>query len=212
MAHIPPRRKGRPASFDRDAVLEKAMLAFWASGYETTSISDLTGAMGISAPSLYAAFGDKKGLFLEAMHRYAGDPSDLAASLDEAPTAREAVAGMLEESAALFTGETTPRGCLLASAAATGTKDAADVRAAMAQVRGAIRAVVAMRIERDVEDGLLPAETNAGALADLAVAVIQGLSVLARDGAERGTLIAVARASMTGWPGACAGAVERHPG
>jgi AcrR family transcriptional regulator len=72
-----PRKIGRPLSFDRDAVLEKAMRAFWESGYETTSISDLTAAMGVTAPSIYAAFGDKKGLFLEALRRYAGDPADL---------------------------------------------------------------------------------------------------------------------------------------
>ena len=70
------RKTGRPLSFDREAALEKAMLAFWESGYETTSISDLTAAMGVTAPSIYAAFGDKKRLFLEAMRRYAGDPDD----------------------------------------------------------------------------------------------------------------------------------------
>ena len=136
------RKTGRPLSFDREAALEKAMLAFWESGYETTSISDLTAAMGVTAPSIYAAFGDKKRLFLEAMRRYAGDPDDLEKAFARAPTARDAVAGMIEDAARLYTGDATPKGCLLASAAASGSKDAADVRDAAAQQRRAIRAVL----------------------------------------------------------------------
>ncbi len=196
----PPRKVGRPLSFDRDAALEKAMFAFWESGYETTSISDLTAAMGVTAPSIYAAFGDKKRLFLEAMRRYAGDPGDLEKAFASAPTAREAVAGMIENAARLFTGDATPRGCLLASAAATGSKDAADVREAAAQERRAIWSIIVRRIERDIARNLLPSETEPGALADLALAVTQGMSVLARDGADREALLAVARASMVGWP------------
>ena len=198
----PPRRKtGRPLSFDRDAALEKAMLTFWESGYETTSISDLTTAMGVTAPSIYAAFGDKKRLFLEAMRRYAGDPDDLEKAFALAPTARDAVADMLEKAARLFTGDATPRGCLLASAAATGSKDAADVREAAAQERRVIRGIIVRRIERDIQAGLLPPETTPHVLADLALAVTQGMSVLARDGADRNVLLAVARTSMASWPG-----------
>lgn len=196
-----PRRKtGRPLSFDRDDALQKAMLAFWESGYETTSISDLTAAMGVTAPSIYAAFGDKKRLFLEALRLYAGDPDDLEKAMDAAPTARDAVAGMVENAARLFTGDATPPGCLLASAAATGSKGAADVRQAAAEERRAIRHVIVKRIERDIERGLLPQPTQSEVLADLALAVTQGMSVLARDGAERDALLAVARASMNGWP------------
>ena len=196
-----PRRKtGRPLSFDRDAALEKAMLAFWEGGYETTSISDLTAAMGVTAPSIYAAFGDKKRLFLEALRRYAGDPGALEASLAGTPTAREAVLGIMENAARLYTGEATPPGCLLASAAATGSKSAADVREAAAHERHVIRSIVVRRIEHDIEQGFLPQTTQSEVLADLALAVTQGMSVLARDGADRDTLLAVAHASMTGWP------------
>ncbi|WP_102110173.1 TetR/AcrR family transcriptional regulator [Oceaniglobus roseus] len=196
-----PRRKtGRPLSFDRDVALEKAMLAFWQSGYETTSISDLTAAMGVTAPSIYAAFGDKKRLFLEALRRYAGDPADLEGAMNRAPTARDAVVRMIENAATLFTGDATPRGCLLASAAATGSKDAADVREAAANERRVIRSIIVNRIERDIAQGLLPQTTRCEVLADLALAVTQGMSVLARDGADRDALLAVARASMSVWP------------
>ena len=200
-----PRRKtGRPLSFDRDAALEKAMLAFWESGYETTSISDLTAAMGVTAPSIYAAFGDKKRLFLEALRLYVGDPDDLEKAFARAPTARDAVAEMIENAARLFTGETTPRGCLLASAVATGSKDAYDVRDAAAQERRVIRSIIVKRIERDIEREILPPSTRSEVVADLALAVTQGMSVLARDGVDRETLLEVAKESMAGWQ--CQGA------
>ena len=77
-----PRKPGLPLSFDRQAALQQAMQTFWQRGYETTSISDLTAAMGVTAPSIYAAFGDKRRLFLEAMRLYAGSPDDLQQSLD----------------------------------------------------------------------------------------------------------------------------------
>ena len=117
----PRRRTGRPRSFDRDVALERAMLSFWRHGYETTSIADLTAAMGITAPSLYSAFGDKKRLFFEAMDRYAGNPASLAEGLAAARTARDAAHGMLASAAVAFTDEVTPKGCLLASAAASGS-------------------------------------------------------------------------------------------
>ena len=75
---IRPRKIGRPLSFDRNVALRQAMLTFWRYGYETTSVSDLTTAMGITAPSLYTAFGDKKQLFLEAVRLYAGEPETMA--------------------------------------------------------------------------------------------------------------------------------------
>lgn len=194
-----PRKTGRPLSFDREAVLQKAMLAFWESGFETTSISDLTAAMGVTAPSLYASFGNKQQLFIEAMRRYAGDRAAWEQTMRETPTAHEAVAGMLRGAATLYTGDATPRGCLLASAAATGSPDAAEVRAAVAAERRAARDIVIRRIEVDIAQERLAPDTPATALADLALAVTQGMSVLARDGADRDRLLAVANAAMTSW-------------
>lgn len=195
----PPRKTGRPLSFDREVVLEKAMLAFWEGGYETTSISDLTAVMGLTAPSLYAAFGNKQQLFIEAMRLYVGDRAAWERTMFEAPTAREAVTGMLRGAALLYTGDQTPRGCLLASAAATGSPDAAQVRAAVAAERRGMRDIVIRRIEADISRELLSSETPASVLADLSLAVTQGMSVLARDGADRNSLLAIADAAMAGW-------------
>ena len=198
-AEAPTRKTGRPLSFDREAALENAKLAFWASGYETTSLADLTAAMGITAPSLYAAFGNKEQLFLAAMRRYAGDPATLEQGMQNAPTARDGVAAMLRAAAVLYTGDTTPRGCLLASAAATGSPDAAPVRAAVAAERHRVRQVILRRIALDISRGHLAPDTPADALADLTLAVTQGMSVLARDGTDRAGLLALADAAMASW-------------
>lgn len=176
------------------------MLTFWRHGYETSSISALTAAMGITAPSLYAAYGDKKQLFLEAMRLYAGSPYDIEQALAEAPTAREAALRMLVAAAEAFTGELTPRGCLLASATASGSNASAEVQGAVAQVRHEIRSRLKDRVDRDVSQGLLPADTDSNSLAGLVIAVIQGLSVLARDGADRLNLLAIARTAINSWP------------
>jgi AcrR family transcriptional regulator len=195
-----PRRPGRPLSFDRQAALQQAMLTFWRHGYETTSINDLTAAMGVTAPSIYTAFGDKKRLFLEAMRLYAGSPDDLQNSLDQAATARDAVSEMLTSAAYAFTGETTPRGCLLASATASGSKDSAAVQTAVADVRRDIIARLKARIDRDVTAGVLPDTASAPTLAAMVVAVIQGMSVLARDGVERESLLKISSCALDGWP------------
>lgn len=194
------RRTGRPLSFDRSAALQKAMIAFWQHGYETTSISDLTRAMEITAPSLYTAFRDKKQLFLEAVQLYAGDPADLAVTFDRAASAHDAAVDLLRSVAEAFTGPDTPRGCLLASATASGSAAAADVQKVVADVRRCIMSHLAARIERDIADGILPATTDATSLAALVMAVTQGMSVLARDGASRESLRAVADVALACWP------------
>lgn len=199
-ADEPARRKGgRPRSFDRDAALERAMLLFWRHGYETTSISDLTEAMGITAPSLYTAFGDKRRLFLEAASRYAGDPAG-GSAIDDAPSAYDAARSMLHGTVVTFTGHDTPPGCLLASATASGSAGSADVQAVIAGYRQRIRDRLHARIERDMASGVLPEDTDAAALAGLVVTVVQGLSTLARDGASRDTLSRIADASLRAWP------------
>lgn len=200
-AEVPPRRRtGRPLSFDRHAALNQAMLTFWRHGYETTTIADLTTAMRVTAPSLYTAFGDKKQLFLEAMRLYAGDQEAIGRAIDDARTAHAAVRDMLTSAAIAFTGQATPKGCLLASATATGSAASADVQRAVADIRQGIQTRIAARIDRDIADGLMPSQTPTPALSGLAIAVIQGMSVLARDGATRTSLIAIAAAAMATWP------------
>ena len=194
------RKTGRPLSFDREVALEQAMLTFWRHGYETASIVDLTTAMGITAPSLYTAFGDKKRLFLEAARRYAGDMDATARSMDRAPSAYDAARAMLTSAAVTFTGETTPPGCLLASATASGSAASCDVQAQIAEIRGSIASLLTARIVRDIETGALPPTTDAAALSGLVMAVVQGMSILARDGASRASLLAIVDTALLAWP------------
>ena len=195
------RRTGRPLSFDRQAALKQAMLTFWRSGYETTSIADLTAAMSITAPSLYTAFGDKRRLFLEAVRLYTGDPEEMARAIEAAPTAFDAARTMLTAAAHAYTGELTPKGCLLASAAASGSAASADVQGLIACLRGDIERRLHARVSRDIDETLLPRHTDPGALAGLVMAVTQGLSVLARDGAKREALLKIVDAALAAWPG-----------
>jgi len=195
------RRPGRPLSFNRDFALRQAMLAFWRHGYETTSIADLTAAMGITAPSLYAAFGDKKQLFLEAVRLYAGDPRAMADGIDAAPSALEAARGLMTAAARAYTGEDTPSGCLMASATASGSAASADVQRVVADIRRSVRCSLQAKIDQDMQAGRLPPATNGAALAGLVMAVMQGMSVLARDGMERPALLGIAEASLQAWPG-----------
>lgn len=176
------------------------MHVFWRHGYETSSIADLTAAMGITPPSLYTAFGDKKQLFLEAVDRYAGDISTLSSVFANAATARDAARNLLHATAIAFTGETTPPGCLLASATASGSAESKDVQEKIATIREKVAATLRERIERDVSSGLLPEHTDATALARMVVALIQGMSTLARDGVVRADLIAMTNAGIEGWP------------
>jgi AcrR family transcriptional regulator len=194
-------RAGRPRSFDRDVALERAMQVFWRQGYEATSISDLTSALGINPPSLYAAFGDKQRLFLEAVERYAGGPGGAALRiLAEEPTARGAIARVLESAAVDFTRPDRPRGCMVVTAATTCAALTPSGKADLARRREASREALRKRIERGVREGELPAGTDPRALATFYVTVLQGMSIQARDGATRRTLLATARCAMRAWP------------
>lgn len=193
------RKTGRPLSFDRDAALHAAMLTFWRHGYESTSVADLTAAMGITPPSLYGAFGDKKRLFRETVGLYlSAEPPEQA--IAAAPSARAAAHRLLTSSAEGVTGNNTPTGCLLATSALSCSSAAADVQAEIAAIRHSIEAALRSRIQVDVDDGTLPADTDADALAGHMMAMTQGLSTLARDGAAREKLLRVVAQAMKAWP------------
>lgn len=196
------RRTGRPLSFDRDAALVVAMRLFWQHGYEATSIADLTRAMGITPPSLYTAFGDKRQLFRAAVDRYLGGAATIVAGIAAAASARAAARDLLTAAALGDTGNDTPPGCLLASAIVSSSASAADMREELAAIRRGIEAALRARIEHDVAQGVLPADSDAEALAGLVFAVVQGMSTLAKDGAGRDKLLRIVDGAMRSWPAA----------
>jgi len=191
--------RGRPRSFDRETALEKALLAFWEHGYEATSVSDLTRVMDIGAPSLYAAFGDKRALFEEVVREYGtkyGSFGDRA--LAEEPTARAAVERTLREAAVEYTDPAHPFGCLVIHAATNCTTR--EVEESLRERRNANIAAFESRVSADIAAGALPAGTDAAALARHAGAMIQGMSQQARDGASRAELEALVEIAMAIWP------------
>ena len=170
-----------------------------------TSPSGLTAAMGLTPPSIYAAFGDKKRLFREAVAHYLSGPVTSETIMANAPTARDAAWGLLQGAALGFTGEDTPPGCLLATSAISCSAEAADVQAELAAIRRGIETKLARRIDHAIRSGEVAAGTDGDALAGHIMAVIQGLSTLARDGASRAKLLRVATAAMAGWPTCASG-------
>ena len=194
------KKAGRPLSFNRQKALEKAMLTFWQSGYETTSITDLTTAMGITAPSLYTAFGDKKKLFIEAINLYAFGDRGGEDFIANAETSYDAAKMLLNTSLLIFTDEKTPAGCLMASSTATGSDTSLEVRQYVSSIRTNMREALTKRIERDIRENKLPSSVSATALSNYIFAVIQGMSVLARDGLSKFELQQVTNIAMKSWP------------
>ncbi len=193
-------RRGRPRGFDRAQVLDLALTEFWRNGYEATSIARLTQAMGITAPSLYTAFGDKRTLFSAAVERYAETYGGYGARALAEPTARAAVERLLYEAAAEYTEPGHPPGCLVINGAVNTTPADADVKAELRGFREATKRALAGKIEADVRAGLLPEETDAPALAAFYASVVQGMSTQACDGAGRADLERVAALAMRAWP------------
>jgi AcrR family transcriptional regulator len=200
-AQAPGARKprGRPRSFDRDAALAAAMEVFWEKGFEATSISDLTEAMGINPPSLYSAFGDKEALFLEAIEAYTRRRGESCPYCNE-PTARGAVEKLLIYVARELTDASHPRGCLMMMAATTAANSSTRLQKVIADKRVASREHMRERIKRGIEDGDVPAGTDAGALADFFSTLLTGMALQARDGATRKSLLAIVEQAMTLFP------------
>ncbi len=195
------RLRGRPRCFDRDLALDRAVEAFWRRGYAGVSIADLTAAMGVTPPSLYAAFGSKDALYRAALDRYlASHGSFTRRALAEEPTAQAAIARILRDAVAVYSAGPKPRGCMLATGALTCSVEHEDVAADLSRRRLAGIAALRARFERAVTDGELPRGTDSAALAAYYGAVIQGISIQARDGVTRKVLQAVALAALDAWP------------
>ena len=177
------------------------MELFWRQGYGSTSISDLTSAMGITAPSLYAAFGDKERLYLEAVELYKSGLGNSGRILAAETTARAAIERLLEASAIELTNtKDHPPGCLVVASAINGSPQSAHLQAALRACRLEAEARITAKIRRGVRDGELPSRTNAAALGKYYMTVMQGMTIQARDGATPEELLSVARAAMLRWP------------
>jgi AcrR family transcriptional regulator len=190
------RHAGRPRGFDADAALERALEVFWRKGYEGASLSDLTRAMGINRPSLYAAFGDKEELFRKALDRYDAGPAAYVSKALEEPTARAVVEGLLNGAVDLLSDLNTPRGCLMVHGALV-CGDAADsVRQELASRREAGEARLRRRFKRAKSDGDLPPDSDPSGVARYVSTVIYGMAVQAAGGATGKELRRVAEIAL----------------
>jgi AcrR family transcriptional regulator len=200
----------RKRNFDEDNVLDRAMDVFWRSGYEGSSMAELTSAMGLSAPSIYGAFHNKRGLFDAVLDRYADRQSEHGAWILSAPTAREVAERMLFRAADELRGPNQPPGCLLIQAGLSAGRENHDIPKDLAQRRRAKELALRDRFERAVAEGDLPVDADAAALASFVVAVFGGLGIQASAGASRNELRRIAERAMAGWPAPTAG-VQRPP-
>ncbi|MEY9930100.1 AcrR family transcriptional regulator [Catenulispora sp. GP43] len=201
-ASDPAARRGRPRGFDRDAAVAAATRLFWERGYEATSISDLTEAMGIRSGSLYAAFGDKPALFREALAAYGESPygAFVGAAFAEEATAFGAVARMLREAARVFPDPVHPAGCMVINAATNVSPANAEVREMLREQRNRNITTMAERLRAGQRDGELAASADVDALAAYYAAVFQGMSQRARDGAGEAELSQTAEFALAVWP------------
>jgi AcrR family transcriptional regulator len=191
---------GRARAFDADEALDRAMTVFWSKGYEGTSLADLTEAMGINRPSLYAAYGNKQELFRRALERYGDGPSSYEREALAEPTARGVAEGLLRGAADIQTDPDTPAGCLAVLGTTYCAEDSSPIGKIVIAFRHAGQAAIRERLERAQDEGDLPANADPKELTDYISTVICGMAVQAASGATREDLESVIELAMRAWP------------
>ncbi len=189
---------GRPRAFDREAALDQAMDVFWRKGYEGATLAELTRAMGINPPSLYAAFGNKEGLFTAALDRYSARIESYLADILAAPTALEVASRMLHGKADYLTDPANPPGCLYVQGGLACGDDAKNVPAELARRRARAEVALRERFERAAAEGDLPPDAVPAVLASLVMTLIQGMDVRASAGATREELHSLIDLALAG--------------
>ncbi|WP_187689207.1 TetR/AcrR family transcriptional regulator [Nocardia wallacei] len=184
---------GRPRSFDADTALDRALEVFWRNGFEGTSLAELTAAMGINKPSLYAAFGNKQELFGKVLARYLDGPGAYAADALNAPTGREVIERLIHGAVDLTAGDSTPHGCLCVKTVQACGPDAHAVHQDAVTVRKAGEAALRRRLEQATD---LPTRQQPAVLAALVHTISDGIAVQAAAGRSRDELRQVAHSAL----------------
>ncbi|HEX7303037.1 TetR/AcrR family transcriptional regulator [Lentzea sp.] len=191
---------GRPRGFDADEALHAAMLVFWRQGYEGASLADLTGAMGITKTSMYAAFGNKEELFRKALARYDEGPASYGLRAVEQPTAFEVARAFLDGAVRTTTQPDSPAGCLGVQGSLVAGESAEPAREILSEWRNNGRRLLETRFRRAVDEGDLPAGTDAAQLALYVMTIGFGIAVQAASGVGRADLQGIADTALRTWP------------
>ena len=195
--------RGRPREFCVDHALTEALRVFWQKGYEGTSLTDLTEAMGITRPSLYAAFGNKESLFRKALDLYEREKLAYIGQALEQPTARKVAEFMLRGAVENATGgDGGPHGCLRVTAAASCGEGAESIRCEIMERTKAGKNSLVARFQRAKEEGDLPSHVDSEGLTRVLIAYLQGISVQANMGEPREELEKLVETALTIWPSA----------
>lgn len=192
--------QGRPRAFDIDIALEQALLLFWRKGYLGTSLTDLTEAMGINRPSLYAAFGNKETLFRKALDRYRDRHTVYLRDALEEPTARRVIERMMQGVVDLVTNPDNPPSCLVAQSLLACADPDDPLHQELVERRAADEIAIRDRFERAVSEGDLPSDADPAALARFVLTVNFGLSGQAASGASRTELLQVVQTALQACP------------
>jgi AcrR family transcriptional regulator len=191
---------GRTRQFDAEEALGRALEVFWARGYEGATLPELTRAMGVNRPSLYAAFGNKEQLFRKALDRYQAGPQSFLTEALRRPTARSGVEAIFSGFIRMQRDRDRARGCMIVSGALTCGEEAEPVRRELARLRQAAVTMFRERFERAVGEGDLREGTDCATLARYVATVLNGLAVQAASGATENELRRVAAMAMRAWP------------
>ena len=191
---------GRPREFDVDKALDGALRVFWLKGYDGASLSDLTRAMGINRPSMYAAFGNKEQLYCKTFDRYSKSRSERLNEFSTAPTARESVELLLRETVENVTDPKNPGGgCFGAQGAMTCFNMSRQVKEHIEDVHVTFERLLRERFNRAIEAGELP-RGSAADLARFCAVMVQGLALQAKAGSSRKELHRVVDLYLDTWP------------
>jgi AcrR family transcriptional regulator len=193
--------KGRPREFDVDEALAAALRVFWSKGYEAASLTDLTEAMGITRPSLYAAFGNKEALFRKALDLYEREKLAYIGEALKAPTSREVAERLLRGALAMQTSECEPKGCMRVLTSVSCNPEANSIRADLMARRQSSQRALCERMNRAKEEGDLPDGTDIDGLCAYLGAVLGGMSIQASSGAPKAQLEGLVETALAMWPG-----------
>ncbi len=193
--------RGRPREFDLDEALAAALRVFWTKGYDGASLSDLTDAMGITKPSLYAAFGNKESLFKKALDLYEREKLAYVGEALQAPTSRAVAERLLRGALEMQTSDCEPRGCMRVISSLACGPEADSIRADLMERRQSSQRALCERMQRAKEEGDLPAGTDVDGLCAYLGAILQGMSVQAGSGATKAQLQSLVETSLAMWPG-----------